>query len=62
MTIIADGLKDVKLIRSPRNGRILPDAGGNYTYTPGIGFDGLDEFHYRLRDAGTRPPPEPAGS
>ena len=43
----------VQLVQRPRNGKIvLNERDGSFVYTPNKGFSGLDEFTYKVRDAG----------
>ncbi|MEM6469383.1 MAG: cadherin-like domain-containing protein, partial [Planctomycetota bacterium] len=38
------------LVAGPSNGQLTIQAGGNFTYTPDVGFAGRDSFFYRLTD------------
>ncbi|MEE2946882.1 MAG: Ig-like domain-containing protein, partial [Verrucomicrobiota bacterium] len=38
------------LLAKPKNGRVMLNANGTFTYTPNDGFVGEDHFNYRLSD------------
>ena len=49
----ADGEKPVgvQIVQKPRNGKITPnEKDGSFTYKPNKGFNGLDEFTYKVKD------------
>ena len=49
----ADGDEIVyRLIRGPRQGSVVINADGTYTYTPGADFDGVDTFRVLALDRG----------
>lgn len=40
-------------VSGPSNGSVVISSNGNFTYTPNAGFDGEDQFVYRVCDDGT---------
>jgi VCBS repeat-containing protein len=42
----------ISTIGQPRNGSIRALAGGNWEYTPDVGFTGIDEFTYQVQAGG----------